>query len=282
MIKMTKRNNNCCSCISPISLAIIFLIINVWQQNHLLIDAQSSLKINDIKIEDDYVQAAAAAAAHHRNSNSFRSKFPIFNVSGLLSVYSIEGIDGHYCNRTYRMYLNQLFLDSCVESMRLLCGGGGGGNSVGRRKRNISPFLSELYYPTKQSSLDMDELSSINMESVDDTDVRQQQQHQQHAEQILDLIRRTSAAAAASKSSSSSSSNPSFETSMIRKRRNHYHHNNHHFNQQYSMIAIESQNIMENCCNDLEKYDCRENVLREKFQKICAPNLVTTVEVFRS
>lgn len=272
LIKMMSNKGNC-SWLSPISLAIMFLIINVWQQHRLLVQTQPSLKINDIKLEDDYVQAAAAAAAaasaHHHHRNLFRSKFPVYNVSGLLSVYSIEGIDGHYCNRTYRMYLNQLFLDSCVESMRLLCGG----NIVGRRKRNISPFFPESsYFHSKQSSMltpDTDELS-LTMETMDNSD-----EQQQHAEQILDLIRRTSAI---SSSASSPSSNPSLELPIIRKRRNHHHH----FNQQYSIIAIESQNLMENCCQDSEKLDCRENVLREKFQKICAPNLVTTVEVFRS
>ncbi|OTF80270.1 hypothetical protein BLA29_005233 [Euroglyphus maynei] len=152
--------------------------------------------------------------------------------------------------------------------MRLLCGGG---SSHRRRKRNI--MIPESYYSATKQSPDMDELS-MNMEnSIDNTN---QQQQQQHAEQILDLIRRTSAVA---------STNPSLETPIIRRRRNHYnHHNhNHHYNQQpYSIIVMESQNIMENCCNDFEKYDCRENVLREQFQKICAPNLVTTMEVFRS
>lgn len=232
------------------------LAVNVWLQLIstsliLPVQAQSLSKINELNSEEQIINMASAGSSAPRWN--FRSKLPLFNVSGTLTLHSIESLDS--CNRTFRIQMNQWFLDECSNSNAVVC----------KRKRSIHfPTSSDLFrdYLSKGSS----------------------SKRSYSSEEMFEM---------ALENAVNSKDKDSLDESagLFGKLQKRNHQNENHGNNPFLIgsgrhshlhIAQQAQDWMDKCCRLHVNPICTESFLRSRFQDICAPNRIVTKEVFRS
>lgn len=203
-------------------------------------------KINLDNFNQPLITAAIEQQNHHRHQHKGIEKAqPVFNVTGVLAIHSIESLDG--CNRTHRILLNKWFLDECSQSS-ILC----------RRKRSEESMVNRNRWPSHRSEA-MDSfreylLSRYENDNKNEWKIFEQNYH--NKDPILDRLER-------------------FDDLNKRNGDENYQ------TQAHLLQAQQAQEIIEKCCRSQVPI-CTETDVRNRFQSICSPNRIVSKEVFRS